>query len=165
MKGELRPLNLNLNNELSPQRGFLHHWPSNPMMMVSKRLKAKDYRTVSTGFNVLSSKPGLITLAIAHSYAVTQRIFIIQIGFETPTPTHDRTQKNDIDTYLYVHFIVSNPITTHSVSIQHQRRFLRMVTTLVLCVQLYCLRTVGPSKTNRIYVETRLVKALLITND
>nr|AVX34830.1 hypothetical protein [Klebsiella pneumoniae] len=41
------------------------------MMMVSKRLKAKDYRTVSTGFNVLSSKPGLITLAIAHSYAVT----------------------------------------------------------------------------------------------
>ncbi|KHM14306.1 hypothetical protein KV31_16760, partial [Enterobacter hormaechei subsp. steigerwaltii] len=40
-------------------------------MMVSKRLKAKDYRTVSTGFNVLSSKPGLITLAIAHSYAVT----------------------------------------------------------------------------------------------
>ncbi len=27
-------------------------------MMVSKRLKAKDYRTVSTGFNVLSSKPG-----------------------------------------------------------------------------------------------------------
>jgi len=40
-------------------------------MMVSKRLKAKDYRTVSTGFNVLSSKPRLITLAIAHSYAVT----------------------------------------------------------------------------------------------